>query len=64
GYTGADLEALVREAVLIALREKLEVRPVEMRHFMEALKVVKPSLTREDIERYERIAAQLKRMVA
>jgi transitional endoplasmic reticulum ATPase len=64
GYTGADLEALVREAVLIALREKLEVRPVELGHFMEALKVVKPSLTREDIERYERIAAQLKRMVA
>jgi len=64
GYTGADLEALVREAVLVALREKLEPRPVEMRHFLEALKIVRPSLTREDVERYERIASQLKKIMS
>ncbi len=63
GYTGADLEALVREAVLSALREKFEARPVEMKYFLQAMKVVKPSLSREDIERYERLKEQLKRMI-
>ncbi len=62
GYTGADIEAVVREAVMLKLREKLEVGKVEMRHFLQALKKVPPSLTREDIERYERLARELKKM--
>ncbi|BBD71954.1 ATPase AAA [Sulfodiicoccus acidiphilus] len=61
GYTGADLEALVREAVMIALREKFEVRPIGMEYFEKAMKVVTPSLSRADIERYERLAKELKR---
>jgi len=64
GYTGADLEALVREAVMIALREKLEVRQITKQHFESALKVVQPSLTRADIERFDRIARELKRAIA
>jgi len=62
GYTGADIEAVVREAVMIKLREKLEVGPVEMRHFLEALKRVPPSLSKADIERYERLARELKKL--
>ncbi len=62
GYTGADIAAVCREAAILALREELRVRPVEMRHFLEALKHVPPSLTRTDIERYERMAKELKRM--
>ena len=62
GYTGADIEAVVREAVMLKLREKLEVGPVEMRHFLEALKKVPPSLTPEDIRRYERLARELKKL--
>ncbi|MEB3805963.1 MAG: AAA family ATPase, partial [Desulfurococcales archaeon] len=62
GYTGADIEAVVREAVMIKLREKLEVGPVEMKHFMEALKRVPPSLTPEDVKRYERMARELKKL--
>ncbi|MCE4617830.1 MAG: CDC48 family AAA ATPase [Desulfurococcales archaeon] len=62
GYTGADIEAVVREAVMIKLREKLEVGKVEMRHFMEALKKVPPSLSPEDIRRYERMAKELKKL--
>ncbi|MEZ0289721.1 MAG: AAA family ATPase, partial [Sulfolobales archaeon] len=53
GYSGADLEALVREAALLALREKLEVRPVSMDYFLRALKTVKPSLTGDVDKRYE-----------
>ncbi|MEM1922100.1 MAG: CDC48 family AAA ATPase, partial [Desulfurococcaceae archaeon] len=62
GYSGADIAAVCREAALIALREKFVVRPVEMRHFREALKRVPPSLSKEDIEVYERISKELKKM--
>ncbi len=68
GYTGADLAALVREASMLALRETIEqklehAKPVERKHFEEALKIVKPSLTRADIERYERMAEEIKRTI-
>ncbi|MEB3799088.1 MAG: AAA family ATPase, partial [Desulfurococcales archaeon] len=62
GYTGADIEAVCREAAMIKLREKLEVGPVEMRHFEEALKKIPPSVTKEDIIRYEKLAKEYKRM--
>ena len=62
GYTGADIEAVCREAAMIKLREKLEVGPVEMRHFEEALKKIPPSVTKEDIVRYEKLAKEYKRM--
>ena len=63
GYSGADLEALVREAVVLALREKFEARPVSMKYFMQALKAVKPSLSREVMERYRRTFEELKKMI-
>jgi len=63
GYTGADIAAVCREAAIFALREEFKVRPVQMKHFLKALKVVPPSLTKEDIERYERMARELKRMI-
>ncbi|MCI4396801.1 MAG: AAA family ATPase, partial [Thermoprotei archaeon] len=62
GYTGADLEALVREAVMLALREKLEARPVEMKYFLKAMEQVQPSLNKDDIEKYTRLAKQLKKL--
>jgi len=49
---------------MIALREKLEVRQITKQHFESALKVVQPSLTRADIERFDRIARELKRAIA
>ena len=62
GYTGADIAAICREAALLALREEFKVRPVQMKHFLEALKTVPPSLSKEDIEIYDRMAKQLKRI--
>jgi len=60
GYTGADLASLAREAAMLAIREsineKLEhPKPVSIRHFEEALKTVKPSLTQQDIDKYKRM---------
>ncbi|MFZ8824691.1 MAG: CDC48 family AAA ATPase [Desulfurococcales archaeon] len=60
GFTGADLEALVREAVMLALREKLEAREVSMKYFLEALKVVKPSLSEDVMEKYQSIEKTLR----
>ena len=53
GYSGADLEHLVREAAMIALREDINTRFVRMRHFKEALKKVKPSITLEMVRFYK-----------
>ena len=53
GYSGADLAALVREAALVALREDINASKVSMRHFMEALKVIQPSLNKDMIGFYE-----------
>ncbi|MGC9121377.1 MAG: CDC48 family AAA ATPase [Thermogladius sp.] len=52
GYSGADIEALVREAALIAIREDLMIDRVYMRHFNEALNKVKPSITQDMIKFY------------
>jgi AAA family ATPase, CDC48 subfamily len=68
GYTGADLASLVREAAMLALRESVEqklehAKPVEKKHFEEALKIVKPSLTKFDIEKYEKLSEEVKRTI-
>jgi transitional endoplasmic reticulum ATPase len=59
GYSGADLEALVREAVMLALREDIRPRPIESKYFIKAMEYVKPSLTRERLESYERVQEEL-----
>jgi transitional endoplasmic reticulum ATPase len=65
-YTGADLAALVREAAMLALRESIKsgtIKPVEIRHFEEALKRVQPSLSPEQVRRYEEMARELRRTI-
>ncbi len=54
GYSGADLEALTREAAMIAIKEsKMKKTKVQARHFEEALKKVKPSLGEEIVKAYQ-----------
>ena len=55
GYTGADLEALVREAAMLALRENIDCDVVTKKHFEEAMKKVGPSVSPNDQERYKHI---------
>ena len=72
GYTGADLEVLCREAGLAAIRENIRRRiegngqedyKVYARHFEEALKKVKPSVTPEMIRFYEAWNEKSKKLV-
>jgi transitional endoplasmic reticulum ATPase len=60
GYTGADLEDLVRRAGLQALREDLDASVVPMRFFDDALKESRASVTPEMEKEYEEIAKMLK----
>ncbi|MEM2944004.1 MAG: CDC48 family AAA ATPase [Methanomassiliicoccales archaeon] len=66
GYTGADLAALVNEAVMLAMREivakgaelnseTLKNEKVQMRHFIEALNKVRP-ISRSELVKYQKIA--------
>ncbi|RLE59132.1 MAG: AAA family ATPase, partial [Thermoprotei archaeon] len=64
GYTGADLAALCREAAITALREAGRPTKVQMRHFMEALKTVKASVSKEDLEKYKRIEEEFRKILS
>ncbi len=52
GYSGADLEALVREAAMLALREDMFIDKIYMRHFIQAMERVKPSISPDLIKYY------------
>jgi len=54
-YVGSDIESLCREAAVFALREDFESGFVEMRHFREALKKVRPTMDERIMDYYERI---------
>lgn len=52
-FSGADLEALVREAAMIALREDKDAKKVGMNQFKKALKELNPSINKRIINSYE-----------
>ena len=60
GYTGADLEDLVRRAGLQALRENVDAPLVPMRLFEEALLETRASVTPEMDEEYRELYRTLK----
>ncbi|QDA31829.1 CDC48 family AAA ATPase [Thermococcus indicus] len=75
GYTGADIEAVVREAAMLAMRRALQegiIRPgmkadeirqkvkVTMKDFEEAMKKIGPSVSEETMEYYRKIQEQFK----
>jgi transitional endoplasmic reticulum ATPase len=60
GYSGADLEALAREAGINALRENINAKEVTKKHFDSALKKVHPSITNDMLRYYEKIIEEFK----
>ncbi|MHA1577210.1 MAG: CDC48 family AAA ATPase, partial [Candidatus Thorarchaeota archaeon] len=61
GFTGADIEGLVREAAMAAVRDDWKAKPVEMKHFEEAMEEVRPSISESDANRYLAIADHILR---
>jgi transitional endoplasmic reticulum ATPase len=60
GYVGADVEAVCREAAIIALRKDMKAKEIAMENFSEAMKEIGPSST-EDIEKaYEELKGQIR----
>ena len=55
GYVGADVESVCREAVMLALRSDFETNIVTMAHFEEALKKVRPTISENMVEYYEKM---------
>jgi len=51
GFAGSDIEAICREAGLIALRDDPNAKEVTMHHFEKAMKKVRPSIT-EGMEKF------------
>jgi transitional endoplasmic reticulum ATPase len=64
GYTGADIEAVVREAAMLAARENINAQKVSMRHFEKALLKIKPSVGPEEKAEYDRILSNFKKSMA
>jgi transitional endoplasmic reticulum ATPase len=58
-YSGADIEGLCREAAMIALRNDMNAKEVNKKHFEEAMKVVRGSLTESLIEFYQKVKEEL-----
>ena len=55
GFVGADVEGLVREACMTALRRDMNIKFVKREDFEEAMKRVKQSVSNEMAKRYKKI---------
>jgi transitional endoplasmic reticulum ATPase len=62
GFSGADIEALSREAAMSALRENMNAKEVRKKHFDEALKKITPSISKEDQTHYEKFPERTKKI--
>jgi len=60
GYSGADLEAMVREAALNALRKNFKAKSVTRTDLTESMKNSKPSINENMVKFYEKISDTLK----
>jgi len=62
GYSGADIEAVCREAALNALRRDINAKEVTKEDFEKALEQIPPSVSKELNEIYEKIMKRRKQV--
>jgi len=55
GYSGADIQAVCREAAMLTLRKKMDSDAVTKEGFEDALKRIGPSITKEIMDAYEKM---------
>ncbi|MCM2325320.1 MAG: CDC48 family AAA ATPase [Candidatus Woesearchaeota archaeon] len=60
GYVGADIEAVCREAAMLALRKDVKSAKVRKANFEEALKEVSPSVTKDVADAYKEMLHQFR----
>lgn len=60
-FVGGDIEALCREAGMRALREDTDIEVVSKRHFDAALEKIHPSVTKDQLDKFQRLNQQLRR---
>lgn len=61
GYSGADIEALAREAALFALRDDIKAKEVASKHFEKALKKIRASITDDLTSKYQKAVDNLRK---
>ena len=61
GLVGADIEAVGREAAMLALRDNIHAKEVKKKHFENAIHKVKPYVTAQDAKQYKDMEVFLKR---
>ncbi|EFD92336.1 MAG: AAA family ATPase, CDC48 subfamily [Candidatus Parvarchaeum acidophilus ARMAN-5] len=59
GYVGSDIERLTKEAGMNALRNDISATKVTKDDFEKALELVRPSLSQDEIKKYEDMAKKL-----
>ncbi|MBI2208087.1 CDC48 family AAA ATPase [Candidatus Woesearchaeota archaeon] len=59
GYVGADIEAICREAAIFALRESIDAKEINLKHFDKAMEKVPPSVDKEIEKTYENMRGAL-----
>ncbi|MEN3035251.1 MAG: CDC48 family AAA ATPase [Candidatus Methanosuratincola sp.] len=52
-YAGSDIEALCREAGMMALREDPDAKEVQMKHFLKAKEKIRPTISEEMLKYYK-----------
>ncbi|PSQ50404.1 ATPase [Halobacteriales archaeon SW_7_65_23] len=60
GYVGSDLETIAREAAIQSLRQDEDAEIVEMRHFREAMDGIRPTITDDIRDYYERMEEEFR----
>ncbi|MBW2998915.1 AAA family ATPase, partial [Candidatus Woesearchaeota archaeon] len=58
GYVGADIEAICREAAILALRKNIKAKKVNKNNFDDAMQKVHPSVNKDIKEAYENLSKQ------